>query len=132
MGDVMRRNPDGTLDYIDRVKYMIKSGGENIYPAEIENVLLADDRIDQAVVVRKPDTKWGEVPVVFIVPNKGTLTEADVLECCRHDLSSYKHPKDVVFVEASELPRSTTGKVRRHELEQRLLDEGKVLGTHRD
>ena len=120
MGDVMRRNLDGTLDYVDRVKYMIKSGGENIYPAEIENVLLADNRIDEAVVVRKNDAAWGEVPVVFVVRNESNLTEADVLERCRHDLSSYKHPKDVIFIDASELPRSTTGKVRRHELEQRL------------
>ncbi|MFT5134184.1 MAG: acyl-CoA synthetase (AMP-forming)/AMP-acid ligase II, partial [Gammaproteobacteria bacterium] len=67
MGDVMRRNEDGSLDYIDRVKYMIKSGGENIYPAEIEQVILADSRITEAVVVRKKDPKWSEVPVAFVV-----------------------------------------------------------------
>jgi fatty-acyl-CoA synthase len=67
MGDVMRRNEDGTLDYIDRVKYMIKSGGENIYPAEIEQVILNDSRISEAVVVRKKDSKWSEVPVAFVV-----------------------------------------------------------------
>ena len=99
---------------------MIKSGGENIYPAEIEKVLLADDRIAQAVVVRMPNAEWGEVPVAFIVPSKDTLTKADVLECCQYDLSSYKHPRAIVFVEASELPRSTTGTVRRHDHEQLL------------
>ena len=120
MGDVMRRNPDGTLDYIDRVKYMIKSGGENIYPAEIENVLLADSRIDDAVVVRRSDDRWGEVPVAFIVRNDGTLTTEDVMARCQHDLSSYKRPKEVIFIEDADLPRSTTGKVQRHELEKRL------------
>ena len=123
MGDVMRRNPDGTLDYVDRVKYMIKSGGENIYPAEIENVLLADSRIDEAVVVRRSDDRWGEVPVAFIVRNDGTLTTEDVMAHCKHDLSSYKWPKEVIFIEDADLPRSTTGKVQRHELEKRLKND---------
>ena len=120
MGDVMRRNPDGTLDYIDRLKYMIKSGGENIYPAEIEQVISADDRVSEAVVVKRTDEKWGEVPVVFIVRTDATLTQADVEDICRKDLSSYKRPKAVFFVTDAELPRSTTGKVQRHELEARI------------
>jgi acyl-CoA synthetase (AMP-forming)/AMP-acid ligase II len=119
MGDVLRRNADGTLDYVDRVKYMIKSGGENIYPAEIEQVLLTDARIAEAVVVGKKDPKWGEVPVVFVVRRDSRLTEADVLANCKVDLSSYKQPKSVIFIEPSELPRSTTGKIQRHLLEQR-------------
>lgn len=123
MGDVLRRNPDGTLDYVDRVKYMIKSGGENIYPAEIENLLLADSRVSEAVVVRRDDDRWGEVPVVFIVRNDDTLTEEDVMTRCRRNLSSYKRPKDVIFIEDADLPRSTTGKVQRHELERRLKND---------
>ena len=67
LGDVMRRNPDGTLDFVDRRKYLIKSGGENIYPAEIERVLIALPGVADVVVVRKPDPKWGEVPVAFVV-----------------------------------------------------------------
>src|SRR5690606_34767660 len=67
MGDLGRRNPDGTLSFVDRSKYMIKSGGENIYPAEIERVLLSSDRILEASVVRKKDATWGEVPVAFVV-----------------------------------------------------------------
>ena len=120
MGDVMRRNPDGSLDYVDRVKYMIKSGGENIYPAEIEQVISADSRVTEAVVVKQTDQKWGEVPVVFIVRQDLALTEADVEAICRKDLSSYKRPKAVYFVEDEDLPRSTTGKVQRHELERRI------------
>jgi fatty-acyl-CoA synthase len=66
MGDIFVRNPDGTLDFVDRRKYLIKSGGENVYPAEIERLLLADARIFDAAVVRKRDARWGEVPVAFI------------------------------------------------------------------
>ncbi len=120
MGDVLRRNPDGSLDYVDRVKYMIKSGGENIYPAEIEQVILTDERVREAVVVKRPDKRWGEVPVVFIVANQDALTKEEILENCKNNLSSYKRPKQVVFIAEDELPRSTTGKVQRHELEARL------------
>lgn len=120
MGDVLRRNPDGTLDYVDRVKYMIKSGGENIYPAEIEQVIAADTRVHEAIVVRRPDRRWGEVPVAFVVKADASLSEEDILENCRGNLSSYKRPKDIFFLRDEDLPRSTTGKIQRHELEARL------------
>jgi fatty-acyl-CoA synthase len=121
MGDVFRRNADGTLDFVDRVKYMIKSGGENIYPAEIEQVILADPRVADAVVVRKPDATWGEVPVAFVARRDPRLCAEDIFERCRDNLSGYKQPKEVRFVELSEFPRSTSGKIQRHELEARLL-----------
>ncbi len=117
MGDVFRRNPDGTLDFVDRRKYLIKSGGENIYPAEIERVLLASSRIDEAVVVRKSDPRWGEVPVAFVVAKDPSLSAADVIEICRDKIANYKLPKAVRFVADADLPRSTTGKIKRHELE---------------
>lgn len=120
MGDVLRRNADGTLDYIDRVKYMIKSGGENIYPAEIEQVLASDPLVQEAVVVRRPDRRWGEVPVAFVVPSGPGVSEDSLFRLCRDNLSSYKRPKDIFFVTDEGLPRSTTGKVQRHELEAKL------------
>jgi len=120
MGDVFVRNPDGTLDFVDRRKYLIKSGGENIYPAEIERVLLADARVADAVVVRKPDPKWGEVPVAFVVRAEDGLQAEDVLDCCRGRIAGYKLPKAVHFLTDDQLPRSTTGKIKRHELEAQL------------
>ncbi len=120
MGDMFRRNPDGTLAFVDRKKYMIKSGGENIYPAEIEKVLLASDRIAEAAVVRQPDAKWGEVPAAFVVRRDATLTEADVIALCRNAIAGYKIPKSVRFVNSPDIPRSETGKVKRHELEKML------------
>jgi len=120
MGDVFRRNDDGSLDFVDRVKYMIKTGGENVYPAEIERVLLADKRITEAAVVRAPDTKWGEVPVAFISCRDGSVTEAELVEICRRDLAGYKRPRQFRFIDFGDFPRSTSGKVQRHELEARL------------
>src|SRR5450631_88064 len=120
MGDVFRRNDDSSLDFVDRAKYMIKSGGENVYPAEIERVLMSDPRITEAAVVRAPDAKWGEVPVAFVSRRDSSITEPDLLVICRRDLAGYKCPRQFRFIEFSEFPRSTSGKVQRHELEARL------------
>jgi len=120
MGDLFRRTPDGGYDFVDRAKYMIKSGGENVYPAEIERVLLADKRVRDAVVVKKPDAKWGEVPVAFIARSDESLTEDEVTALCRAELAGYKRPKEIRFIAFEELPRSTTGKIQRHEMEARL------------
>jgi acyl-CoA synthetase (AMP-forming)/AMP-acid ligase II len=101
-------------------KYLIKSGGENIYPAEIENMLRASPRIAEAVVVRRPDERWGEVPVAFVVRQDETLSHEDVVAICKGRIANYKLPKDVKFVDDAALPRSTTGKIKRHELEDVL------------
>jgi acyl-CoA synthetase (AMP-forming)/AMP-acid ligase II len=120
MGDVLRRNSDRTLDFVDRRKYLIKSGGENIYPAEIENVLLACPRIASASVVKRKDPTWGEVPVAFVVARDAQLTAADVIALFRGKIAGYKLPKDVMFLAEEDVPRSTSGKIIRHELEARL------------
>ena len=126
MGDVLRRNPDGTLDYVDRVKYMITSGGENIYPAEVELILLKDERVETAVVVRKSDARWGEVPVAFVVKrdevqsSDHTPSAEELLTHCRGHLAGYKVPKELHFITDDDIPRSTTGKIQRHLLESRI------------
>ncbi|WP_428491041.1 class I adenylate-forming enzyme family protein [Rhodopila sp.] len=120
MGDMFTANPDGTIDFVDRVKYLIKSGGENIYPAEVEQVLLSDPRVADAVVVRSPDPTWGEVPVAFVARRDERLTEDDLIAACRARLAAYKRPRLIRFIALDDLPRSTTGKIQRHELEKRL------------
>ena len=124
MGDMFIRNPDGSFDFVDRAKYMIKSGGENIYPAEIERVLLADPRIRDAVIVRKRDARWGEIPVALIARQADDLDAADVDRLCRASLAGYKRPREVHFVAYEDLPRSTTGKIQRHEAEKMLTEKG--------
>lgn len=80
-------------------------------------MLLADPRIRDAVVVRKSDPKWGEVPVAFVARKGGDIDEAGIEALCRAQLAGYKRPKEVRFVDYDDLPRSTTGKILRHELE---------------
>lgn len=119
MGDVFVRNPDGTLDFVDRVKYMIKSGGENIYPAEIERVLLAQQGVVDAAVVRQADVRWGEAPVAFVARTE-EISADFLLDACRGSLARYKLPKRIIFIEQEEFPRSASGKIQRHALEAML------------
>ena len=123
LGDMFRRNPDGTYDFVDRAKYMIKTGGENVYPAEIEQVLLANSHVADAVVVRRADPQWGEVPIAIVAPNDDGLSTEDLMDACRARLAGYKRPKEIRVVALEDLPRSTTGKIQRHEIEARLAAE---------
>jgi acyl-CoA synthetase (AMP-forming)/AMP-acid ligase II len=120
MGDVFVRNPDGSLDFVDRVKYLIKSGGESIYPAEIERVMLQDPRVAEVAVVRARDPRWGEVPVAFVARRDPSLDEAALSALCRAQLAGYKQPKGIYFIAVEAFPRSASGKVQRHELEARI------------
>ena len=120
MGDVFRRTPDGLLEFVDRVKYMIKSGGENIYPAEIEKHIISDSRVIDVAVVRKPDEKWGEIPVAFVACNTDQIKNTDIIDLCRDKIANYKLPKEVFFIESDDIPRNFSGKIQRHILEQQL------------
>ena len=124
MGDLFLRRADGSLDFVDRAKYLIKSGGENIYPAEIERVLLAQPTVADAVVVRRRDQRWGEVPVAFVAMQPGAAADGEpLLSRCREQLAGYKVPKEIRFVELAAFPRSSTGKIQRHEVERQWLAE---------
>ena len=125
MGDVFRRNPDGTLDFADRAKYLIKTGGENVYPAEIERVLMADPHVTDAAVVRVSDDRWGEVPVAFVSCDSDDVSSDHLLAICQTDLARYKHPRDIRIIAFEDFPRSTSGKIQRHVLEARLRSDNK-------
>ena len=115
-GDLATRDADGYLRLVDRKKDMIVSGGENIYPAEVERVLREHDAVDDVAVVGVPHPRWGETPVAFVVGADVEVTE--LIEHCRHHLASYKKPSAIHFVEA--LPRNAAGKVLKRELRERL------------
>lgn len=116
-GDIFVRRADGRLGYVDRSKYLIKSGGENIYPAEIERVALQHPKIVEAVVVRQPDPRWGEVPVLVVASESPAPSSDELVALCRDELASYKRPKRVMFVSKGSLPRNNTGKILRSEVE---------------
>jgi fatty-acyl-CoA synthase len=122
MGDLFVRRADGSLDFVDRAKYLIKSGGENIYPAEVERALLSQPGVADAVVVRRRDERWGEVPVAFVALQPGVSPDPEaLLRGCRERLAGYKVPKEIRFVELASFPRSSTGKIQRHEVERQWL-----------
>ncbi len=121
-GDYGHWDADGYLWVDGRKKDLIISGGENIYPAEIENVLADSPDIVEAAVVGRSDPRWGEVVVAVVVPAPGSrITEGDVLRMFEGRIARYKHPKDVLFVER--LPRSAVGKIRKEEI-RRLVAGG--------
>ncbi len=116
-GDMGHFDADGFLYVDDRKKDMIISGGENIYPAELENVLADCAAIREAAVVGKPDKKWGEVAVAVAVrTSDNEIDEADVLALFDGTLARFKHPKEVVFTDG--LPRNAMGKILKDELRQ--------------
>ncbi|MFI6363024.1 fatty-acid--CoA ligase FadD5 [Nocardia sp. NPDC050630] len=110
-GDLVRADEEGFLWVVDRKKDMIISGGENIYCAEVENVLFAHPKIREAAVIGRAHEKWGEVPVavVALVDPDAELTLEELAPFLSENLARYKHPKDLVLV--AELPRNASGKV---------------------
>ena len=114
-GDIGIRDGDGYLYIVDRMKDMIVSGGENIASSEIERVLCAHESVLEVAVVGRPDDRWGEVPVAFVVLRQGEGATADgLLEHCRAQLARFKVPKQIDFLDA--LPRNPSGKVLKREL----------------
>ncbi len=120
-GDVGHRDDDGFYYVDDRKTDMVISGGENIYPAELENVLADCDALAEVAVVGRADDKWGEVPVACVVLRDGhQIDEAAVLDLFKGRLARYKHPRAVMFLPS--LPRNVMGKVQKFTL-RRLVSE---------
>ncbi|QJY49950.1 class I adenylate-forming enzyme family protein [Pseudonocardia broussonetiae] len=118
-GDLARRDENGYLRISGRTKELIIRGGENIYPAEVEDALLASDEIRDAAVVGAPHDHLGEVAVAFVVPRgPGALDHAAVLARARERLSSFKVPEKLI--EVDRIPRTGSGKILRFQLQQQL------------
>ncbi len=116
-GDAGYLDEDAYLYIHDRVKDMIVSGGENVYPAEVESVLYAHPEIADVAVIGVPDERWGESVKAVVVRAPGsTLTQAQVIEFAKDQIAGYKRPKSVDFVD--ELPRNPTGKILKRELRE--------------
>ena len=117
LNDVGRLDEDGYLYLVDRKKDMVISGGENIYPIEVENVLVAHPKIREVAVIGVPDEKWGEGLRAIIVLKKGEeATEEEIIDYCSGRLAGFKKPRSVEF--RNELPRSSFGKVLKRVLRE--------------
>ncbi|QLL07838.1 fatty-acid--CoA ligase FadD5 [Mycobacterium vicinigordonae] len=116
-GDLVRMDADGYVWVVDRKKDMIISGGENIYCAEVENVLAGHPRIVEAAVIGRADERWGEVPIAVVAVTEGHLQIEELGEYLSERLARYKHPKALEIVNA--LPRNPAGKVLKTELRVR-------------
>ncbi len=119
-GDLARVDSDGFIYIVDRKKDMILSGGANVYPREVEDVLHAHPAVMQAVVIGVPDPEWGErVHAVIVLKEGAKASEGELMAFCKEHLAGYKCPKSVEFVSYSELPLSPMGKILKRELREK-------------
>lgn len=123
-GDLAYVDEDGYLYILDRVKYMIITGGKNVYPKEVEDVIEQLDGVKDSAVVARSDERKGEKPVAFVARRSDAEITADRIQGhCLDQLAAYKHPRDVFFVDR--LPRNNVGKIERTDLESRLAADGR-------
>jgi len=114
-GDFARTDEEGYYFLIDRTRDMYITGGENVYPAEVERILREHPDIEDIAVIGVPDERWGEVGQAFVIPQKGAnLAAESLMEFCKERMAKFKCPKQVVFCE--DFPRTSLGKVRKREL----------------
>jgi fatty-acyl-CoA synthase len=123
VGDMAWRDADGYIHLSDRKSNMIISGGENIYPSEIEALVGAHPQVKDIAVIGLPDEKWGErVHAVIVLRDGATLKESDLVEWSKERMAGYKRPRSYVFIDESEMPRNATGKVLHRELKKRFAN----------
>ena len=121
-GDAARFDEEGFIYIVDRWKDMYISGGENVYPAEVENVLYQLEQVAEAAIIGVPDDRWGETGKAVLVLKPGQNLDSDaVIGHCLANLAKFKVPSSVEFIQA--LPRNATGKVLKRTLRDRYVDE---------
>ena len=120
-GDLFKVDEEGNYYFVDRKSELIFSGGEKVFPAEVEDILSQHPKIDAAVVVGVPDRVWGEVVRAFVVPSQGAQLDAEtIIDWCAGKMASYKKPKEVII--KSDLPLAEDGKILRSALKEMHLD----------
>lgn len=121
-GDMARRDEDGFYQIVDRKDNLIITGGEHVYPSEVEEVVGSHECVFDCACISLPDDKWGEKVVAVIIPKSDAtaddINEQTIKDCCRDKLASYKHPKEVIFIDPGEMPRTSTGKILHRKLRE--------------
>lgn len=121
VGDMARRDEEGFIWLVDRKKNMIISGGENVYPSEVEVAIGAHAAVKDVAVVGLPDDKWGErVHGVVVLHQGASVDEETLIAFCRERLAGYKRPRSISFITEADMPRTATGKIQHRILKERL------------
>ena len=121
VGDMARRDDEGYYSLVDRKNNMIISGGENVYPSEVENLLGGHPKVKDVAVIGRPDDKWGEaVHAVIVLRDGESATGAEFVEWCSSRIAGYKRPKSFAFIADADMPRTATGKILHRVLKQKL------------
>ena len=124
VGDLAYRNNQGYIKLVERKKNMIISGGENIYPAEVENIMGEHKKIKDVAVVGSLDKKWGEIVCAFVVLQDGcSISEKNLISWSRKKIANYKCPKKIIFIDDKKMPRNATGKILHKNLREMLLEK---------
>lgn len=119
-GDLARKDQDGYYYLVDRKDNMIITGGEHVYPSEVEEVIARHHKVFDVAVIGVPDDKWGERVMAIVIPKEGEkITSEEIIEFCRDKMAGYKKPKGVEFVKPAEMPRTASGKILHRELRKR-------------
>jgi acyl-CoA synthetase (AMP-forming)/AMP-acid ligase II len=125
VGDMARRDAEGFIHLVDRKSNMIISGGENIYPSEVEALLAGHPGVQDVAVVGLPDAKWGEAVHAVIVPRPGHVLDTAELDAwCRPRIAGYKRPRGYHFIAENKMPRTATGKIQHRRLREQMLAPG--------
>ncbi len=128
VGDMARRDADGYIQLVDRKSNMIISGGENIYPSEVEGVIGAFAKVKDVAVIGIPHEKWGETVQAVVVlhdpAQDAKAVEAEILDWCKERMAGYKRPRSILFIADADMPRTATGKILHRTLREKLSAEG--------
>lgn len=127
-GDMARMDEDGFYQIVDRKDNMIITGGEHVYPSEVEEIIGGHPEVFDVAAISLPDDKWGEKVVAVVIPMQDSqLTEATIQAWCRERMTGYKRPKQIILIDQEQMPRTATGKILHRILRERYADGTPVL-----
>jgi acyl-CoA synthetase (AMP-forming)/AMP-acid ligase II len=127
-GDMARRDEDGYFEIVDRKDNMIITGGEHVYPSEVEEVVGSHECVFDCACIGLPDDKWGEKVVAVVCKKEGAdaaqMEDQEVINCCKDKLAGFKRPKEIIFIDPDDMPRTPTGKILHRKLREKYGKSG--------
>jgi acyl-CoA synthetase (AMP-forming)/AMP-acid ligase II len=128
-----RKDEDGFFEIVDRKDNMIITGGEHVYPSEVEEVVGGHECVFDCACIGLPDDKWGEKVVAVVCKKPGEdaeqVDDQAIIDCCRGKLAGFKRPKEVIFIDPDDMPRTPTGKILHRKLRETFRKPGRKKET---